>query len=329
MPNVQFNIKDWFSKRITRKPHFVDQFTDRPEHEVIDDIKSASAEIVILYSVNPWYNRYFSNLLSVMLESKKTFFLLTLGYENYSISSNVHIVSFPHFYWTRHFSDFKIKNRSLPYGFSCLNRKLNAHRALLGISLRSKNLLDQIIYSQDDDKCEIVGHAQNLIDKRDPDGIFQSMLPIRHTETLSESIKNDHSIGHPAYHQAYCNIVTETSIEHFDFEYFIPVSCVTEKSYKPFLSSQIPIFFAAQGHYEYFKKLGFEVMEDFVGSELDRAMVTRKCKIISDIVSLGREYAENYYFSHIKEITHNHQLINSDKIGIMILDKIHDFVTSR
>jgi hypothetical protein len=35
-------------------------------------------------------------------------------------------------------------------------------------------------------------------------------------------------------------------------------------------------------------------MEDFIGSEFDQAMVTRKCEMISDAVALGRKYAEHY-----------------------------------
>jgi hypothetical protein len=298
---------------------------------LIQEIQNSSADTILLIGDDPWYMHYYQDVLDLMVKNGKQYFIVHPGYQNHSINSNIHILTLPLAWFAnadKVSTEILTKKRSLPYGFSCLNRVMNAHRLLLGTYLWRENLIDQIIYTLSEERIPIVGHAEQLTHSRDPEGRFQSLLPIRYAEPIDQPIPMDGSVSHPAYHDAYCNIVTETSIEYFDYQDMIPAPAVTEKSFKPFVSAQIPVFFASPGHYQYFRNLGFEVMEDFIGQEFDQSFVIRKCEMICDLVRLGRDYAEDYYFSHLREIEHNRSLINNGAVEKQLFDDIDVFLST-
>jgi hypothetical protein len=154
---------------------------------------------------------------------------------------------------------------------------------------------------------------------------YLNLLPIRHNSELSiENFVNDHSINHEAYWNAYCNIVTETECEEYPYHRNINLPISTEKTYKPFLSRQIPLMLAARGHIQYLKGLGFEMMSDLLPLNFDDLSVLQKINEIVTIVKQGREFIKDFYFSHLQEIQHNYELVNSDKVEKTILQRIKD-----
>jgi hypothetical protein len=82
----------------------------------------------------------------------------------------------------------------------------------------------------------------------------------------------------------------------------------------------------ARGHVAYFKSLGFEMMEDLLPAGYDQMNVPQKISAIVAIVSKGNKFIEDFYFSHLKEIQHNYQLINSSKVEELILQNIKDIL---
>ena len=134
------------------------------------------------------------------------------------------------------------------------------------------------------------------------------------------------TIDHPAYIDAYCNIVTESECEEWPYCRNINLPIITEKTNKPFITKQIPLFLAARGHLKYLKGLGFEVMEDLLPSGYDEMPALQKINSIVNLVSKGKEFIQDYYFSHLKEIQHNYELVNSDKVEQVILQRIKDFL---
>jgi hypothetical protein len=140
---------------------------------------------------------------------------------------------------------------------------------------------------------------------------INQVLPIQ----IGEGYWNDHSVDHIAYTEAYCNIVTETEM---DYGYEI----ITEKSAKPFASFQIPLMYAGKGHINFLKTLGLETMMDLYPPGYDFLNPTDKAIAICDIISKGSEFIEHFYFDHIPEIQHNHNLILSDKIENLMLENI-------
>ena len=70
-----------------------------------------------------------------------------------------------------------------------------------------------------------------------------------------EKFDNPHSTLFPVHTNSYCNLVMEHTME---------VSILSEKSYKPFIAKQIPIYLTAIRAAEALRYLGFDLFYDFV-----------------------------------------------------------------
>ena len=90
------------------------------------------------------------------------------------------------------------------------------------------------------------------------------------------------------------------------------------------MAKQVPIMLAARGHIAYLKGLRFEMMEDVLPIGYDQMPVLQKIENIIAIVAKGKDFIEDFYFNHLREIKHNYELINSDKVGDLILQNIKD-----
>jgi len=267
----------------------------------------------------------------------KNVFLQTLGYANIKVNDRCWEISYPLFYWTRQQStvEYVVKTSGLKYGFSCLNNSNNMHRTILGYRLYENNLLSDIIFSQSilDNGHAIIRASQDakILNLQNFEE-YRDLLPIRsQMENIPEGQKfrgyhNRAVPTHPAYTQAYCNIVTESECEEYPYSRNINLPVVTEKSYKPLRAGQIPIMLAARGHIAYFKSLGFEMMEDLMPEGYDQMNVLQKITSIVAIVSKGTEFIEDFYFGHLREIRHNYKLVNSNKVEQLILQNIKDIL---
>lgn len=291
--------------------------------EIINDINSASSNLVVVYNGDIW--RYRKELESITTDKKV--FISTLGYNNFSYSNGVNEISFPVFYFTRTTTTdaFVPLKHNLPYGFSSLNNRFAIHRTLLGCRLLEEQLLGDIIYSQG------LHDYTDFWETEFPETVpgnyveFKQLLPFKTIDETGDFVLA-HGVEHPAYTDAYCNIVTESETEDFPYTKNINLPIVTEKSYKPFFSKQIPVYLAARGHLTYLESLGFEMMRDFLPTGFDDLNTVDRINAIVDIVKRGKEYAEDFYFSHVAEIKHNYELVNSDKVDHLILDNIRNFV---
>lgn len=140
-------------------------------------------------------------------------------------------------------------------------------------------------------------------------------------------IAGDNSITHPAYYQSYCNIVTESEVQDFLFSgAVIDLPTVTEKTYKPFRTRQLPIWLAAPGHLSYLESLGFEVMRDLLPAGFDQSGVFARATMISQIVSKGHAYIKDFYHAHLREIEHNYALVHGTQVDDLITNNIKNFL---
>lgn len=73
-----------------------------------------------------------------------------------------------------------------------------------------------------------------------------------------EKYDNPHSTLFPVHLHSYCNLVMEHTME-------VPV--LSEKSYKPFIAKQIPVYLAAIRAAEALKYLGFDLFYDFINHD--------------------------------------------------------------
>jgi hypothetical protein len=280
---------------------------------------------MLLVNGDVW--RYFDSYDQIFTHPKlvdKKVFLQTLGYSNKYFGNNKWELSYPGWYWTRR----KIQTvfepiKKAEYGFSCLNNNTSIHRLLLGYNLYSRDLLNTVIFSQNNLNDYAINRALQDV----PGFIsYKELLPIRCPEDTLQDFANDHAVAHSAYTNAYCNIVTESECEEYPYNRNINLPVITEKSYKPFRSKQIPIMFAAQGHVKYLQGLGFEMMTDLLPLNYDNMPVPEKINVICDTVSKGKEFIQDFYYSHLQEIQHNYELVNGDQVESLILQRISDTI---
>lgn len=285
---------------------------------------------VLLLNTDVWRYENHPVLMNYFNNSQQRIYIATLGYENKKLSHNVIQFSFPYFYFTRPRNDIPLPklDKICEYGFSCLNNKSSFHRIILGHNLYKNNLLDNIIFSQNILEWPQQGsNIAEIIENLPLINEYRSLLPLKWPNETSDNFIKDHFIDHDAYHHSYCNIPTESEIQDFIYEGpILELPIITEKSYKPFRSMQVPLFFSAKGHMRYLNNLGFEVMEDLVPLGYDNMGIFDKADCIVEIVKKGKDYIQDFYYSHLREIQHNFDLINSDQLDQKIYSSIQEFL---
>lgn len=253
-------------------------------------------------------------------DNNKNVVILTHGYTDRQIGPRCWMFSYPIYFLISDFyrSHPAVKPTGLEYGFSSLNRRMAVHRVLLGYHLYDRGLLDQVIFSLGGSDM----HPYQIYETLPNFKKFLELIPI----TCYDNNRNDHTVNHPAYTDAYCNIVTETEtdrvVDVMPGTNYNEFEIITEKSYKPFMSRQIPLFLASRGHMDYLKKLGFEVMEDLVPVGYDHMLVQDKIQAVLEIVGRGRDWIESFYFDHLSEIEHNYQLVMSNRVQDRLISNI-------
>jgi hypothetical protein len=204
---------------------------------------------------------------------------------------------------------------------------------LLGTELFNRNLLEQVIFVQNNSQSldkDIKSYTPGEIDPRLHQDMellesipgfseYKKLLPI---QWEGHPIVNNHRVYHPAELNTYCNITTESVTEMIPYERNVTLPEISEKSDKPFIGGQIPLFLAAPGHNAYFHSLGYELMEDLTVPNFDALRTRDRITAIADVVARGRDFIEQFYFDHLSQIQHNHELVHSDKTDQMILTQV-------
>jgi hypothetical protein len=290
---------------------------------------------VVLLNGDVW--RYGDRLAEISRHPKlstKRVILQTPGYTNTKFDDRLYEISYPCWYWSREklSKKFVPLDQNLKYGFSCLNNNNSIHRTLLGYHLYSNNLLSDMMFTQN-----LVNpfYTQRVFEDANELNLdlniyqdYLKLLPIRHSSELNIDLNATitpitcQSIDHEAYHNAYCNILVESECEGYPYYQDINLPISTEKTYKPFRSKQVPLMLVARGHIKYLQGLGFELMTDLLPLGFDNMPVLQKIQEIVNIVKQGREFIKDFYFSHLREIQHNYELVNSDKVEKIILQRI-------
>jgi hypothetical protein len=248
--------------------------------------------------------------------------IVTHGYRSRQIGPGVWQVSWPSFFLKSSqycSSEFPQLTPGLARGFSSLNRRPALHRLRLGLELHQQGLLSQVIFSLGAEDPEA---WRAVADSWPGFADFVGLLPME----LDDHLPNDHTINHRAYREAYCNIVTETDTEWDLSAHATTREIITEKSYKPFLSGQIPLFLAAPGHMAYLASLGFEVMWDLVPAGYDLMSTLHKIQAIAHTVARGPGWIEEFYWAHLPEIQHNWAWIQSGQVERRLTDSIQQLI---
>ena len=250
------------------------------------------------------------------------FYIQHLGYTHSKPLPNVCELSFNVFYFLRTLTQQNLKASSAK-GFGSLNRGQRFHRTWLGYQLWYQNVLDHVIFSLGS-TTEDTSYLLQRLQAQPRWQEFQQLLPIYPKGSDHGEIP-DVTVDHIAY-SAFCNIVSESETEYFGYDITYPAPVATEKTWKPFLSCQIPIFYAAQGHVSYVKQFGFEVFEDILPKTYDSMGTFEKVQAIVDVVAQGNDWIKDVYYSNINKIKHNHDLVISHKVEQLMFDSVTDFV---
>lgn len=294
------------------------------------DTTPLDRDTIILVNTDVWrYDYSLSEIFSHPKLKNKKVILHHLGYTNTKFNEHHYKISIPWLYWIRYKTreSFVPLDSNLNYGFSCLNHKNNIHRTLLGYNLYVNNLLPEMIFTQNiKDEQYLDRVSEDALElKLDRFTEYRNLLPIRHSSEI-DKIGDLHAYNHVGFTDAYCIITTESECEEYPYHQNINLPISTEKSYKPFLSKQIPIMLAARGHIKYLEDLGFDLMRDLYPEGFDDFPVLQKIDSIVKIVSKGREFIKDFYFSHLREIQHNYELVNSDKVEELVMQQVKDFL---
>lgn len=300
--------------------------------EIYQLLSQTNTKDIILWTVDVWrYNKELKDILKNFLN--KRIIVIAPVYDNQKINQNHYELSLPLYYWARYKSEkqFAPKSTNLDYGFGCLNNRPAAQRLLLGYQLFKNNLLDKIIYTQNsiDAKDQNVDYNKifDLLGNYVNDETFYHFLKLLPIEWKQEKILcEDYLVEHEAEQFSYCNIITETEVQDWPYNNFVNRPVVTEKTWKPFITGQIPIFFAACGHLKYLQSLGFEIFEDLYPKNFDNFDLESKITAITRIVNQGKNFIKEYYFDKTKEIQHNYDLVMSDKVEKLILERAFNFI---
>jgi hypothetical protein len=219
---------------------------------------------------------------------------------------------------------FVFKKQSLPewnpkersHAFSCLNRNPTFHRLILYTKIKQRNLLDRFIYSFYD-RCPYQGHPvtsyqyrgiERFVGEGEADLCRQNLqdFPLSWAgETLGA---NDHTISHPAYQDAWCNVVTETSAV---------VSFTSEKIWKPIAAGQLFLIAGAPGTAAWLKSIGFHTFDDHYDLKIN---LSTRFDLLVDVIDRHQDDARAWWHANRFHIEHNYHWFRSGNVEKSILE---------
>jgi hypothetical protein len=219
---------------------------------------------------------------------------------------------------------FVFKKQSLPHefpghdrthAFSCLNRNPTFHRLVFYTMVKDLGLLDKFIYSFYD-RCPYQGHLITAYQYRGLANLVGDELAQRCITNIrdfpiawqSEPLgANDHSLAHPAYQDAWCNVVTETSAL---------ISFTSEKIWKPIAAGQLFLVVGAPGTTAWLKRLGFHVFCD--DYDLKQNFSSR-LHLVAEVVNQHHADTRDWWHANRFHIEHNFHWFHSGNVERQIL----------
>ena len=224
---------------------------------------------------------------------------------------------------------FEFKSHGLPnldlndhskkvFPYSCLNRNPQPHRHILYNLLKRKDLLKHFIYTFYD-RCPYTGNPIKPTFKTLEHYVGADMarevianfsdFPIV-WEDNDKKADNDHTINHPAYQSAWCNVVTESHAS-------VPFS--SEKVWKPIAAGQLFLVAGPAGICSWLNSLGFETFNDNYDHKIG---LLQRFELIVDTIEQHVNDPADWWHANRFKIEHNYHLIRSGKVEKKILDPL-------
>jgi hypothetical protein len=263
-------------------------------------------------------------------------FFLTPNYTHWDQPHN-HECFYPHWYFElrSHANKHNIKNFSWSntrkYNFSCNN--MANYR-----SEKIYNYIECFRKKRPDWKLSLYDHPNleiTKIDIRNAGNLTEEQMKIwnqeiKHTiklyeyDLLNNEPLNGMSMLFAGHTDAYCNLVMEHSME---------IEILSEKSFKPFVAKQIPIYLAKPGACTFLNKLGFDLFYDFVDhnkyDNISRESCLERIDQVHNIIDelYTRNFEDFIHDSNTKlRLEKNCDYFYSDAIDKMCIQKINSLI---
>ena len=244
-----------------------------------------------------------------------------LALSQFSLHKHTHLIEINYPSWLFVFKKQNLpawNNRERSHAFSCLNRNPSLHRLVLYTKIKQQGLLPEFIYSFYD-RCPYQGHAVTA--RRYPGlahmvGAYTAALCVKNIQDFPLAWnhevlgQNDHTISHPAYQDAWCNVVTETSAAS---------SFTSEKIWKPIAAGQLFLVAGAANTTAWLRQLGFHTFEDHHDSSAD--LNTRLDTVVS-VIDQHRHTARDWWHENRFNIEHNFHWFHSGNVERNLVDPI-------
>ncbi len=222
------------------------------------------------FSEDELYNRRKNTILNLVNDLNIDYFFLTADYNLWLDQPELNKTFHPDWYFRqRQWSienNYKSYNfdKVRHYNFSCGNKSnFRTEKIYNYIECYRRQRSDWFITIYDHPHAKISQVTSNNFTGISIEQQQLWDLEIRHTIKEYENdvefpdiyFTNPHCVIFPVHTNSYCNLVMEHTME-------VPV--LSEKSYKPFIAEQIPIYLAATNAARALSYLGFDLFYDFV-----------------------------------------------------------------
>lgn len=250
---------------------------------IVFDLQGEGAQSKLYFK----YFDKFRNLLSLKNYKSKIFWLLTdvSPYEDYDIFYRPNFeMEFPYLIGSVDIPEFDI-NPNRDYLFSFLNGQLREHREIL-----FKKILNNPIKE--------VGLISNLDTSKVSYGIPIIDLGGYDNEFLWTS-------GKSFFKNSYVNLVSES-----DSGAFTNGILITEKSVKPFVYQQLPLFLGKEGLVTYLRKYGFDMFDDIIDHSYDfeNRIDNRTDMILNQLINLSKIDLNEFFIKNEDRFKYNYNI---------------------
>lgn len=253
------------------------QCTELVIHSTLNEAKIQNYKIIAVVESHPFFKeptgrdeRYKNKnqlLVDILKKYKFPFMMLTANWVNWQKPLMPESFFPCWFFRLRNFAiKYNYQDYKFPidrkYNFSCCNySNLRSEKILNYIYCFKKYRRDWYltIYDRPDRSISALDITQvpNLTsNNRDiwNKEILPNLKPYEYDLLNGEQL-NAYSTIFAGHTDAYCNIVVEHSAE---------IEIVSEKSFKPFIAEQVPVYVGQQGITKFIESLGFDVFRDFI-----------------------------------------------------------------
>jgi hypothetical protein len=285
----------------------------------IDIYNTCFAILLLTEPINNSKSIYYKILTNELLIDISNIHIISTQKTNDECATNIHI---PYFFTTvlrwKQTDLVNIKKNKL---LSSFNRRINVSRSAVISKIINTFNLDEYVISYNSEGTNRDEYSINFYTN-----LFYSLgmnrdFYVNNTPIFIdlENIDNENMQQYMVLDQSYTclfDLVNETisnSDVHEQNMLGDDIFFVTEKSFKPFASYQIPIFIANYNFYKNFKKLGFDLFEDIIPiDDIDQCFfIQKKIKIIFDfLVNFKKTNDYNSFFqNNIHRFRYNHNLL--------------------